>query len=120
MEDYNIESILNAAFNQRQLTKQEASKPINFENLTQHFGLDVVVAVNHFTSDTDAEIKLLQSEMAAIGVKAVLCKHWAKGAEGALDLAIAVLNSLAKQPAEKLNAFSQTLSGKLIWIDDKP
>ena len=37
VEDYNIESILNAAFNQRQLTKQEASKPINFENLTQHW-----------------------------------------------------------------------------------
>jgi len=37
VEDYNIESILNAAFNQRQLTKQEAAKPINFENLTQHW-----------------------------------------------------------------------------------
>ncbi|MGZ8983243.1 MAG: formate--tetrahydrofolate ligase [Methylotenera sp.] len=61
-------------------------------NLKEHFGLHVVVAVNHFVSDTDAEIALLQAEAANMGVKAILCKHWARGGAGAKDLAAEVLN----------------------------
>ena len=79
----------------------------HIENLTQHFGLQVVVAINHFVSDTAAEVALLQAETAKLGVKAVLCQHWAHGATGALELANALLSSF--NPAnEKLNVFSQT------------
>jgi len=79
----------------------------HIENLTQHFGLPVVVAINHFVSDTAAEVALLQTETAKLGVQAVLCQHWAHGATGALDLANAILSSF--NPAnEKLNSFSQT------------
>lgn len=80
----------------------------HIENLTQQFGLDVVVAVNHFTTDTAAEISLLQAEMATLGVNTVLCQHWEKGAEGALGLAHEVLNVLSAQQTLKLNALLQT------------
>jgi formate--tetrahydrofolate ligase len=61
------------------------------ENLKQHFGLHVVVAINHFVSDTDAEIQLLQAEAENIGVQAIVCKHWALGGAGAKALADEIL-----------------------------
>ncbi len=57
----------------------------HIENL-QGFGLPVVVAVNHFTSDTDAETALVQQIAAEQGVKAFICRHWAEGSAGILDL----------------------------------
>ncbi len=65
-------------------------------NLARHvenmrkFGLPVVVALNRFTSDTDAEIAAVQHAMARIGAEAFLCTHWSDGAAGAADLARAV------------------------------
>lgn len=67
------------------------------QNLRQHFGLHVLVAVNHFASDTDAEIALLQAEAESIGVKAIVCRHWALGGAGAKDLAMEVLNVVAEE-----------------------
>jgi formate--tetrahydrofolate ligase len=64
----------------------------HIQNLQQHFGLRVVVAINHFLSDTEAEITLLQSEAASIGVKAIICQHWALGGVGAISLANEVLD----------------------------
>lgn len=61
-------------------------------NLKTHFGLHVIVAINHFTCDTNAEIELLQTELNHVGVKAVVCKHWAQGGAGAVDLANEVVN----------------------------
>jgi formate--tetrahydrofolate ligase len=51
------------------------------------FGVPVVVAINHFYSDTDAEIAAVKDYVAAQGAEAILCKHWAKGSEGIEDLA---------------------------------
>lgn len=65
-------------------------------NLTRHvenmhkFGLPVVVALNRFTSDTNAEIAAVQGAMARLDTQAVLCTHWADGAAGAMELARAV------------------------------
>jgi formate--tetrahydrofolate ligase len=70
-------------------------------NLARHvenirkFGLPPVVALNRFTSDTAAEIAAVQEAMAAIGVEAILCTHWAYGAAGAVALAEAVTRKLA-------------------------
>lgn len=61
------------------------------QNLKQHFGLDVIVAINHFTSDTQVEIALLQSEAAIMGIEAIVCRHWADGGVGALQLAEKVI-----------------------------
>lgn len=57
------------------------------DNIRSVFGLPCVVAVNRFPDDTEKELELLQSECAKLGVKAVLSEVWAKGGEGAKELA---------------------------------
>ncbi|KQS99169.1 MULTISPECIES: formate--tetrahydrofolate ligase [unclassified Rhizobium] len=51
------------------------------------FGVPVVVAVNHFTLDTEAEIQAIKDFVATLGAEAILCKHWAQGSAGIEDLA---------------------------------
>ncbi|MCC0077948.1 MAG: formate--tetrahydrofolate ligase [Rhodobacter sp.] len=51
------------------------------------FGVPVVVAINHFYSDTDAEIEAVKAYVAQQGAEAILCKHWAHGSAGIEDLA---------------------------------
>ena len=69
-----------------------------FENLEKHienckkFGLNPVVAINHFFTDTDEEIDLVREKCAAMGVKAVVSKGWALGSGGTTDLAQAVVD----------------------------
>ena len=72
----------------------------HINNLKQHFGLQVIVAINYFATDTQAEIALLIAETEKLGVKAILCKHWAQGGEGALALASEVLASIDKPSAD--------------------
>ena len=67
------------------------------QNLKQ-FGLDVVVAINHFVSDTDAEIALLQAEANEMNISAIVCKHWATGGAGALELAEKVIELTQTPP----------------------
>ena len=50
-------------------------------------GVPVVVAINHFVSDTDAEVQAVKDYVAAQGATAILCKHWAQGSAGIEDLA---------------------------------
>jgi formate--tetrahydrofolate ligase len=54
---------------------------------TKGFGVPVVVAINHFTADTEAEIAAVRAAAEAQGVEAVLCTHWADGGAGAEALA---------------------------------
>ena len=61
----------------------------HIENL-KSFGVPVVVAVNHFTGDTDAEVAALQSYVAEQGSEAIISKHWELGGEGARELATRV------------------------------
>jgi formate--tetrahydrofolate ligase len=63
------------------------------ENLGK-FGLPVVVGVNHFTSDTEAEFAAIRDAMAPLGVEVVSCTHWAHGGAGAEDLAHAVMRKI--------------------------
>ena len=51
------------------------------------FGVPVVVAINHFHSDTEAEIQAVKEYVAGQGAEAILCRHWAMGGEGIEDLA---------------------------------
>jgi formate--tetrahydrofolate ligase len=64
------------------------------ENLRK-FGLPVLVALNRFTSDTDAEIAEIRTAMAALGTEVFLCTHWSDGASGAIALAQAVRACIA-------------------------
>jgi len=54
------------------------------------FGVPVVVAINHFVTDTDAEVEAVKAYVAEQGSEAILCQHWAKGSEGTVDLATRV------------------------------
>ena len=68
------------------------------ENVQQHYGLQCVVAINRFSSDTAAEIALVESRMAEMGVSAVLASHWAEGGKGAVDLARSVIALCEGEP----------------------
>lgn len=61
----------------------------HIENLRE-FGVPVVVAINHFSSDSDAEIDVIRELSELHGSCAYLCRHWAEGGPGAVDLAQAV------------------------------
>ncbi|MBQ2466055.1 MAG: formate--tetrahydrofolate ligase [Treponema sp.] len=86
-----------------------------FANLKAHiqnvkkFGVGVVVAINKFISDTDAEIELVKKLCAAEGTDAILCEGWAKGGEGATELAEKIVGI-----TEKKNEF------KLLYSDNLP
>ena len=61
------------------------------ENVTQHFGLPAVVAINEFPTDTEAEVKLVEEKCKELGVNVVLSQVWGKGGEGGIALAEEVL-----------------------------
>jgi formate--tetrahydrofolate ligase len=65
-------------------------------NITSVYNLPLVVTINHFTSDTKAEIDLLRNRVEALGIKIVLATHWADGGIGAADLAHAVVELCEK------------------------
>ena len=61
------------------------------DNIQSVFGLPCVVAINRFPSDTEAELDLIASECEKLGVNVKLSEVWAKGGEGALELADEVM-----------------------------
>lgn len=56
-------------------------------NMRQHFGLPVVVALNHFASDTEAEVARTIELVEGLGVRCIVARHWAEGGAGAEELA---------------------------------
>ena len=77
-------------------------------NLARHvenmgkFGLPVVVGLNRFTSETEAEFAAVRDAMAERGVEVVLCTHWSDGAPGAAALGRAVLERIGDAPLPRL------------------
>jgi len=75
-------------------------------NLIRHvenvkkFGVPAVVALNRFTSDTDAEVDSVRAALAPLGVRVALCTHWADGARGAATLAQDVAGLIAGGTAD--------------------
>ena len=80
----------------------------HIENVHQ-FGVPVVVAINHFATDSDAEIAALTDAATAAGVEAYVCRHWADGGAGAIDLANAVAR-IADAPAQFSPLYRDDLS----------
>ncbi|MDO5640389.1 MAG: formate--tetrahydrofolate ligase [Neisseria sp.] len=70
----------------------------HIDNMKNVFGLPVVVALNRFVSDTDAELKLIQTACAEYGVKVALTEVWAHGGKGGETLAREVLSAIDTQP----------------------
>ena len=89
---------------------------VGFANLQRHienvqtFGLPVLVSINRFSQDTDAEIELVKTQCAKLGVEALMADHWAHGGEGATDVARAVVK-LADHGRAKL---------KFLYEDEMP
>jgi formate--tetrahydrofolate ligase len=85
-------------------------------NLKRHvenvrkFGLEPVISINRFSADTDAEIALVKSACAKLGVEAVMADHWAEGGKGAAEVARAVVKVVE---SGKSNL-------KLLYPDDMP
>jgi formate--tetrahydrofolate ligase len=80
------------------LEKGMANIERHVNNIRNHYGLPCVVAINHRTEDTDAEVKLLMDKLAHKGVKVILARHWAEGGKGAAELAHEVVR-LCEQPS---------------------
>jgi formate--tetrahydrofolate ligase len=96
------------------VTRGTANLRRHVQNM-QKFGLPVVVALNKFVSDTQAEIEAVQAAMRALGVDAILCTHWGDGAAGAQELARAVQAMIASGRAkfEPLYNDHVSLAGKI-------
>ena len=69
----------------------------HIHNITENYGLPCVVAINHRTHDTEAELKVLVARCEKMGAKVVVAKHWADGGKGAIDLANIVVD-MCEQP----------------------
>jgi formate--tetrahydrofolate ligase len=79
------------------------------DNVQKHYGVPCVVSINRFNQDTPAELELLKSRMAKLGVPVVLATHWADGSKGAAELARVVVG-LCEQKA----------SVKFVYDDQDP
>jgi len=77
-----------------------------FANLERHvenlrkYHVPVVVSVNRFSSDTEAEIALLKRLCSTAGAECVMADHWAQGGAGALDLANTVVRTIEQKPSD--------------------
>ena len=88
------------------LRKGMANLGRHIENVKK-FGVPPIVAINAFTSDTDAEFALIQKVCKEeFGAEAVLCKHWADGGKGAIELAEKVVAMTT--PARRTTSRSTT------------
>ena len=97
------------------------------ENLEKHienvlqFGIEPVIAINQFTTDTKAEIQIVKDKCEALGVKAVLCNVWGKGGKGAEDLAKAVVNVIdnSKKKFKPMYDWSWSVEKKIETVATK-
>ena len=80
----------------------------HLRNLAQ-FGVPVVVGVNRFTADTDAEVQAVQEYCEGFGVKAINSNHWADGGAGAADLAKQVVEVVDSGAAQFRTLYSDDL-----------
>ena len=85
----------------KSLMQGTANLDRHVNNIREHFGLPVIVALNRFASDTDKELELIKRHLADQGVQAEVCEHFAKGSKGALNLASAVVK-MADAPIPEL------------------
>ena len=98
----------------------------HINNLNQ-FGVPVVVAINHFTLDTDAEVAAVQKFVKTQGTEAIVCKHWADGSAGTKDLANKVVEIIDEGKANFKTLYPdamplmekiETIAKKIYHADD--
>ena len=69
----------------------------HIENLKDKFGLNVIVAINRYSTDTEKEIEYIQETLKEKGIEVSLVEGWAKGGEGAIDIAQKLVDLTEKQ-----------------------
>lgn len=69
-------------------------------NVRESFGISTIVAINKFSFDTEAEIALVKKKLAHLDVQVVEADHWARGGEGAVELAEAVVKIIEDKPTD--------------------
>jgi formate--tetrahydrofolate ligase len=72
----------------------------HLRNLQHHYGVPAVVAVNHFSRDSPAEIAYLQSRARQWETPVVVATHWAEGGKGAEELARTVVDTIEQKPSQ--------------------
>jgi formate--tetrahydrofolate ligase len=82
------------------LEKGVANLERHINNVRNHYGMPCVVAINHFTSDTDAEIALLRKKVSHHDAPVVLARHWADGSAGAEELARTAVEVIERVPGD--------------------
>jgi len=92
----------------------------HIENL-KSFGVPVVVAINHFVTDTDAEVQAVKDYVASQGSEAVLSRHWELGSKGSADLARKVVETVERGEANFAPIYpdEMSLSDKINTIATK-
>ena len=115
--------------------KQENVEAVEkgFANLARHvenvrkFGVPVVVCVNRFSADTDAEAAMLKSLCDQLEVQCITSDHWARGGQGAADLAHAVVKTIETTPSQFHHLYpddmplwkkAQTIAREIYAADD--
>ncbi|RRD46378.1 formate--tetrahydrofolate ligase [Tessaracoccus sp. OH4464_COT-324] len=93
----------------------------HLDNLIEQFGQRVIVAINRFPSDTDAEISLIQQLLAGRGIRAIEATHFAHGGAGAEELAKALVELTADDapPLGHPYELAATLSDKISAVAKK-
>ncbi len=81
----------------------------HIENVRK-YGVPAVVAINHFSSDTDAEVALVEEYAASMGSEAILCRHWADGSAGTENLAKRVVEIIDGGVAQFAPIYGDELS----------
>ena len=81
----------------------------HIENV-KSFGVPAVVGINHFVTDTDAEVQAVKDYVAEQGAEAILCQHWEKGSEGTVELATRVAEIADADMANFAPLYSDDLS----------
>ena len=90
------------------------------DNLKNNYGLNVIVAINKYTHDTENEIKFLQNKLQEKGINLSLVESWEKGGEGAEDLAQKIVD-LAQEPTNFKFAYelSESIESKIKAVAQK-
>lgn len=92
----------------------------HIDNLKNRYGLNVIVAINKYTHDTEAEIKFLQEKLQEKGINLSLVESWEKGGEGAKDLAKKIVD-LVQEPSNFKFAYelNETIEDKIKAVAQK-
>ena len=106
--------------NMEYLQRGFANLEKHIENLKDHYGLNVIVAINKYTYDTENEINFLKEKLQEKGIELSLVESWEKGGKGAKDLAEKVVD-LVEKPSNFKYAYEldETIENKIKAVATK-